>query len=49
MSRYAEGTDVPVERSKAQIEEILRRYGASAFASGWDKQHAMLAERGRKK
>jgi len=28
---YAEGTEVPVERSKAEIEHILDRYGADGF------------------
>ncbi len=31
MSRYAERTAVPVERSKAEIERILGRYGAHEF------------------
>ncbi len=34
--RYAESTSVPVERSKAEIERTLTRYGASQFMSGWD-------------
>ncbi len=33
--RYAQHTKVPVTRSKAQIEETLQRYGASAFQAGW--------------
>jgi hypothetical protein len=32
---YAAETSVPVERSKAEIEEILVRYGAEQFVSGW--------------
>lgn len=31
MSRYAENTTVPVDRSKAEIERILARYGATGF------------------
>lgn len=34
--KYAENTSVPVGRSKAEVEKTLRRYGASAFAYGWD-------------
>lgn len=34
---YASDTSVPVDRSKAEIERILERYGASAFMYGWDK------------
>lgn len=40
---YAEGTDVPVERSKAEIERLLTRYGASRFISGWDQDQATIA------
>lgn len=35
MSPYASETDVPVERSKAQIEELVRTNGASGYQSGW--------------
>jgi hypothetical protein len=31
MKKYAEGTTVPVDRSKAEIERILNRYGAAGF------------------
>lgn len=34
---YASGTQVPVERSKAEIERLLARYGCSEFGSGWAK------------
>jgi hypothetical protein len=34
---YAAGTDVPVERSKAELEKLLRKYGAGKFMSGWDE------------
>jgi hypothetical protein len=33
--RYAVQTSVAVERSKADIERLLVRYGADHFASGW--------------
>lgn len=36
MSPYAEGTEVPVERSKAELEKLLRKHGADSFLSGWD-------------
>uniref|UniRef100_A0A6M3L2P3 Uncharacterized protein n=1 Tax=viral metagenome TaxID=1070528 RepID=A0A6M3L2P3_9ZZZZ len=38
MSRYAQNTSVPVERSRAEIESILQRYGASQFVSGWSME-----------
>ncbi len=39
---FAEGTTVPVERSRAEIETLLRRYGADQFVSGWDAGMAMI-------
>ena len=33
---YAETTEVPVERSRAEIERLLSRHKCSAFASGTD-------------
>jgi len=36
---YAEKTSVTVEKSKAEVEKILTRYGASQFVSGWDQGH----------
>jgi hypothetical protein len=35
--RYAENTEVPVERSRSEIESLLRRHGASAFFSASDE------------
>ena len=32
---YASRTKVPVERSKAELEKILARYGATTFMHGW--------------
>lgn len=32
---YAERTSVPVERSRAELEEVLKRAGAEAFAYAW--------------
>jgi hypothetical protein len=32
VTRYANKTTVPIEKSRAEIEAILRRYGADAFA-----------------
>lgn len=45
MSRYAERTSVSVEKSKAEIEALLSRYGASQFVSGWDASAAMIGFR----
>jgi hypothetical protein len=35
VSEYAKHTSVPPEKSKAEIEKTLSRYGATSFASGW--------------
>lgn len=43
MSRFAEQTTVSSEASRAEIERILRRYGAGKFMSGWDDDHAYIA------
>lgn len=40
--KYAAETSVSVERSKAEIEATLMRYGASAFQSGWDSNKALI-------
>lgn len=42
MAQYAENTSVPVERSRAEIEGILQRYGADAFRYGWDRSRAVI-------
>jgi hypothetical protein len=35
-TRYAAKTEVPADRSRAEIERILVRYGADKFQYGWD-------------
>jgi hypothetical protein len=46
---YAENTEVPVDRSRAEIEKLLTRYGADQFFSGWDLGKAMIGFRARGK
>lgn len=41
-SRYADGTTVPVEKSKMEIEATVRRYGATSFLSGYDDRSAFV-------
>lgn len=36
MSRCAQNTSVSSEKSRAEIERILRRYGADGFMYGWE-------------
>lgn len=42
MGIYASSTDVPAERSKAEIEKTLVRYGAQQFMSGWKEGVAIV-------
>jgi len=42
---YAKDTTVSPERSRAEIETTLRRYGAEAFSYGFDGEKAAIAFR----
>lgn len=42
MSRYAENTSVSTEKSRAEIERILQRYGAGSFMYGWQGSEARI-------
>ena len=42
MTRYASTTSVSSAKSKAEIEAIVERYGASQFVSGWSAEHAVV-------
>lgn len=39
---YAEKTTVPAEKSKAELEQVLMRYGATSFVSGWEGTQAVI-------
>ncbi len=43
MTPYAANTSVPVDRSKAEIESTITRYGAKSFASGWKDGEAVVS------
>lgn len=43
MSKYAEGTSVSPEKSRAEIETILKRYGADQFMYGIKTDAAAIA------
>lgn len=32
---YAKDTSVPVERTRAEIEKLVKKYGAKGFSAGW--------------
>ncbi len=40
--RFAADTDVPAERSRAEVERTLQRYGADQFMYGWKPGGAQL-------
>lgn len=40
---YAESTSVPSDRSRAEIERTLQRYGATGFMYGWQTDRAVIA------
>ena len=42
MPTYAKDTEVPIDRSKSEIERILQRYGATAFMYGWNEGKAII-------
>lgn len=45
MSRYARDTTVTPEKSRAEIEHTLTRYGADSFGYGWDGDQAVISFR----
>jgi hypothetical protein len=45
MSRFAENTQVGADRSRAEIEKTLTRYGADSFCYGWQGDMAVLGFR----
>lgn len=42
MGRYAQYTKVPVSRSRSEIEDTLKRFGASQFAYGDNGEYAIV-------
>lgn len=42
MTRYAETTSVGSDKSRAEIERTLARYGARSFMYGWDQESAIV-------
>lgn len=45
MTRYAEKTSVASDRSRAEIEKTLVRYGADQFMYGWQEDKAIVGFR----
>ena len=42
---YAENTSVSTEKSRAEIERTLQKYGADQFMYGWDQEKAVVGFR----
>ena len=42
---YAQNTTVSTDRSRAEIERTLQRYGANAFGYAWDGDRAVITFR----
>lgn len=45
MTRYAASTSVSSDKSRAEIERTLSRYGATAFMYGWEDNRAVIGFR----
>jgi hypothetical protein len=43
--RFAEGTKVPIETTRMELERLLRAYGAAAVVIGWDGPTSQIAFR----
>ena len=43
VSRYAADTKVSAASSRMEIERLIERYGASAFAYGWQESRAVIS------
>lgn len=43
MRRYAQNTSVPVDRSRAEIERVLQRYGAAGFGYSWERREVVVS------
>lgn len=42
MTRFAESTTVSADKSRAEIEKTLQRYGADQFMYGWEAERAVV-------
>jgi hypothetical protein len=39
---YAARTKVPIEKTKAEIERLVKKYGAKGFVAGWQGNQARI-------
>lgn len=40
--RFAEGTSVPIEKTRTEIETLVRKHGAESFASAWERDRFVV-------
>jgi len=45
VARFAQDTSVSVGKSRAEIEDLVTRYGADSFATGWEEGRAIIGFR----
>lgn len=43
MTRYASQTTVSADRSRAEIEKLITKYGGTGFMYGWDSESSLSA------
>lgn len=44
MTRFAQRTSVPADRSRAEVERVLQRYGARGFGYSWERREGPKTE-----
>jgi hypothetical protein len=42
MTNFAARTKVPIEKTKMELERLVRRYGAKGFIAGWQGQNGVV-------
>jgi hypothetical protein len=42
MTRFANRTKVPIDQTRAEIERVVKKYGAKGFVSGWQGSTARI-------
>jgi hypothetical protein len=42
VTKYASRTRVPTEKTRTEIERVVKRYGATGFVSGWQGENVRI-------
>lgn len=40
--KFAQSTNVPIEKSRGEIESLVTKYGATKFISSWDEKESVI-------